>query len=52
VTLPRAGSSAIRIPTMVGGAHFVINAQMGCGVHPAFYLIGVRVPPRGKAAEI
>jgi hypothetical protein len=40
------------IPTMVGGAPFVRNVQMGCDVHPAFYLIGVRVPPRGKAAKI
>jgi len=25
---------------------------MGCGVHTAFYLIGVRELPQGKAGEI
>ena len=52
LTSLRAGQSAIRIPTVVGGTSLVRHVQMSCDVHPAFYLIGFRVPPRGKAAEI
>jgi hypothetical protein len=37
---------------VVEGASFVRNYQMGCGVNPAFYLIGARVLLLGKAAEI
>jgi len=51
VTWLCAGWSTIWIPTVVG-VPFVENVQMGCGVHPAFYLIGVKVPPWGKGAEI